>query len=73
MKISRIHYVLCAILFSITVKAQTTNYQVYSLYVVNIAKYSSWPSLSGELNITVLWAASVFSRRSRWAGSEMAA
>ena len=53
MKISRIHFVLCAILFSITVKAQTTNYQVYSLYVVNIAKYSSWPAVAGEFNITV--------------------
>jgi hypothetical protein len=33
--------------------AQTTNYTVYALYVVNMAKYSSWPSLEGELNIVV--------------------
>jgi hypothetical protein len=33
--------------------AQTTNYQVYALFVVNIAKYSSWPNLNGDLQITV--------------------
>ncbi len=60
MKISRIHFVLCAILFSITVKAQTTNYQVYSLYVFNIAKYSSWPSVPGEFNITVFGKSKVY-------------
>jgi hypothetical protein len=60
MKISRIYYVLCAILFSITVKAQTTNYQVYSLYVVNIAKHSSWPSVAGEFNITVFGKSKVY-------------
>ena len=60
MKLRRIHFVLCAILFSITVKAQTTNYQVYSLYVLNIAKYSSWPSVTGEFNITVLGKSKVY-------------
>ena len=60
MKISKIHYLLCAILFSVTVKAQTTNYQVYSLYVVNIAKYSSWPSVPGEFNITVFGKSKVY-------------
>jgi hypothetical protein len=33
--------------------AQTTNYQVYALFVVNIAKYSSWPNLNGDFQITV--------------------
>ncbi|HEX6223527.1 MAG TPA: YfiR family protein [Chryseolinea sp.] len=60
MKFSKFNYVLCAILFSVTVKAQTTNYQVYSLYVVNIAKYSSWPSVSGEFNITVFGKSKVY-------------
>ena len=46
--------------FSITVKAQTTNYQVYSLYVVNIAKYSSWPAVAGEFNITVFGKSKVY-------------
>lgn len=31
--------------------AQTTNYQVYALFVVNIAKYSEFPQLQGELEI----------------------
>ena len=60
MKFSKLNYVLCAILFSVTVKAQTTNYQVYSLYVVNIAKYSSWPSVPGEFNITVFGKSKVY-------------
>lgn len=33
--------------------AQTTNYQVYALFVVNIAKYSAWPNLDGDFHITV--------------------
>jgi hypothetical protein len=31
--------------------AQTTNYQVYALFVVNIAKYSEFPQLQGDLEI----------------------
>lgn len=34
-----------------TATAQTTNYQVYALFVVNIAKYSEFPQLQGELEI----------------------
>lgn len=60
MKISKVHLLLCVILVSVTVKAQTTNYQVYSLYVVNIAKYSAWPSVSGEFNITVFGKSKVY-------------
>src|SRR5688572_27152840 len=40
--------------------AQTTNYQVYALYVFNIAKYSSWPDLKGEIHITVLGKSKAF-------------
>jgi hypothetical protein len=46
--------------FASRVDAQTTNYQVYSLYVVNIAKYSSWPSVNGEFNITVFGKSKVY-------------
>jgi hypothetical protein len=35
------------------VRAQTTNYQVHSLFVLNIAKYSTWPSSAGEFHIVV--------------------
>jgi hypothetical protein len=51
---------LVATLCAFTVKAQTTNYQVYSLYVVNIAKYSSWPAVNGEFNITVFGKSKVY-------------
>jgi hypothetical protein len=40
--------------------AQTTNHQVYALYVVNIAKYSSWPNVNGELRIAVFGKTKVF-------------
>ena len=40
--------------------AQTTNYQVYALYVVNIAKYASWPNVNGELRIAVFGKSKVF-------------
>jgi hypothetical protein len=33
--------------------AQTTNYQVHSLFVLNIAKYSTWPSASTDFTIVV--------------------
>ena len=36
-----------------SVRAQTTNYQVHSLFVLNIAKYSTWPSSDGEFHIVV--------------------
>lgn len=34
--------------------AQTTNYQVYSVFVMSIARYSSWPASAGEFKITVI-------------------
>ncbi len=35
------------------VSAQTTNYQVHSIFVFNIAKYSTWPTTSGDFTIVV--------------------
>jgi len=40
--------------------AQTTNYQVYALFVVNIARYSSWPTANGEIAITILGKSKVY-------------
>ena len=60
MKLSKSSLLLVATLWAFSLQAQTTNYQVYSLYVVNIAKYSSWPSLNGEFNITVFGKSKVF-------------
>jgi hypothetical protein len=60
MKLSTASLFCVALFCAITLKAQTTNYQVYSLYVVNIAKYSSWPVVTGEFNITVFGKSKVF-------------
>jgi len=46
-------FAFVVVMMTSTAEAQTTNYQVYSLFVVNIAKYSSWPQINGELHITV--------------------
>jgi hypothetical protein len=45
--------IIVAVVMAASAHAQTTNYQVYSLFVMNIAKYSSWPAQNGELHITV--------------------
>jgi hypothetical protein len=60
MKSNRISILFFALLLSFAVKAQTTNYQVYSLYVVNIAKYSSWPAVAGDFNVTVFGKSKVY-------------
>jgi len=57
------YYMLLAllVLVPVFVKAQTTNHQVYALFVVNMAKYSSWPNHSGgEMHITVLGKTKVY-------------
>lgn len=56
----KLSLLLVVTLCAFTLKAQTTNYQVYSLYVVNIAKYSSWPSANGALTITVFGKSKVY-------------
>ncbi|MEO5976263.1 MAG: YfiR family protein [Chryseolinea sp.] len=43
---------ICLILMmAIKSSAQTTNYQVYALFVINIAKYSEFPNANGEVEI----------------------
>jgi hypothetical protein len=57
------YYTLFFLLAALPVftKAQTTNHQVYALFVVNIAKYSSWPNhTGGEMHITVLGRTKVY-------------
>jgi hypothetical protein len=56
----KFYALLIAISFTVAAYAQTTNYQVYSLYVVNIAKYSSWPSVQGEFHISVFGKSKVY-------------
>lgn len=48
------------VLMVVSAHAQTTNYQVYSLFVINIAKYSSWPEQNGELHITVFGKSKIY-------------
>ena len=60
MKLFVINFLVVALFFAANACAQTTNYQVYSLYVVNIAKYSSWPSVNTELNVTVFGKSKVY-------------
>jgi hypothetical protein len=60
---NRIIKLLCAlalILGSSRLVAQTTNYQVHSLFVMNIAKYSTWPNHSGEFQITVFGKSKIY-------------
>ena len=40
--------------------AQTTNYQVHSLFVLNIAKYSEWPTAETEFNIVVFGKSKIY-------------
>jgi hypothetical protein len=40
--------------------AQTTNYQVHSLFVLNIAKYSEWPVSETEFHIVVFGKSKIY-------------
>lgn len=40
--------------------AQTTNYQVHSLFVLNIAKYSEWPTAEAEFSIVVFGKSKIY-------------
>lgn len=60
MRTLKIFLVASIILPAGTMFAQTTNYQVYSLFVVNIAKYSSWPEAGSEFHITVVGKSKVY-------------
>lgn len=52
--------VVFALVYNV-VSAQTMNSQVYSLFVINIAKYSSWPPQEGEeFTITVFGKTKVY-------------
>ena len=64
--------ILCVTLFSFTLasvigKAQTTNFQVYSLFVMNIAKYSVWPDEADEFHIAILGKSKVYDELLKYA------
>ena len=60
MKLLKIIIFTGLVLTGFCAHSQTTNYQVYSLYVINIAKYTSWPVSTGVLHITVLGKSKVY-------------
>lgn len=51
---------LCFLFPAVILSAQTTNYPVYALYVINIAKYSAWPAIGEELQVAVLGKTKVY-------------
>jgi hypothetical protein len=60
---NRVVKLLSALAFifgSMQVTAQTTNYQVHSLFVFNIAKYSTWPGHAGEFTIAVFGKSKIY-------------
>jgi hypothetical protein len=56
----RFYFLLIGLCLASVSYAQTTNYQVYSLFVINIAKYSSWPAQSDDFTITVFGKSKVY-------------
>ncbi len=60
---------LCVLLIALSygVRGQTANYQVYSLFVMNIAKYSSWPQASSEFEIAVVGKSKVYEELMKYA------
>jgi len=68
MKILKMSVIVLALCFSVTAYSQTTNYQVYALFVVNIAKYSSFPNVSNDLQVTVYGKTKVYDELMKQAG-----
>lgn len=68
MKILKLSFIALALCFSVTAYSQTTNYQVYALFVVNIAKYSSFPNISSDFQVTVYGKTKVYDELVKQAG-----
>jgi hypothetical protein len=49
---------------------QTTNYQVYCLYVLNIAKYAAWPANNSEFHITVVGKSKIYDELTKQSSSK---
>lgn len=57
----KIYFFLIVLFFAAKSYAQTTNHQVYAVFVVSIAKYSSWPETDAkDFKITVFGKSKVF-------------
>jgi hypothetical protein len=60
MRYFKLYFTILFIVLGTIAKAQTTNHQVYALFVVNIAKYSLWPTHNGEMKITIFGKTKVY-------------
>jgi hypothetical protein len=58
-------YILLYLTLCFSAQGQTTNYQVHSLFVMNIAKYSTWPSSDGEFHIVVFGKSKIYDELSK--------
>ncbi len=65
MKFLKLTLVLALISVTSSLKAQTTNFQAYSVFVFSIAKYSNWPSHEGEFKIVVVGKSKVYDELSK--------
>jgi hypothetical protein len=53
-------FITLFVLAYMTASAQTTNYQVHSLFVLNIAKYSEWPQAETDFHIVVFGKSKIY-------------
>jgi len=62
----RLFFLAAMCFVQLTLHGQTTNHQVYAVFVMSIAKYSSWPeSDAKDFRITVLGKSKVFDELSK--------
>jgi hypothetical protein len=59
-RLLKLLFLLTFILGSLYAHAQTTNYQIYSLFVLNIARYSTWPGSANEFRIAIYGKSKVY-------------
>ena len=71
MKCFKLSFMMLALYCSVTAYSQTTNYQVYALFVVNIAKYSSFPNVSSDLQVTVYGKSKVYDELMKQSGKNV--
>jgi YfiR/HmsC-like len=60
MRYVKIFFLISVLCLYFTASGQTTNYQVYALFVVNIVKYSSFPNPGTDLQLAVYGKSKVY-------------
>ena len=67
----KIYFFLLVLFFAAQSYAQTTNHQVYAVFVMSIAKYSSWPETEAkDFKITVLGKSKVYDELNKVAATK---